>query len=156
MTKPRRAIGIFQNSEDTKVALKKLDSSRFSLEKVFVIASNSDREREIINTQLCKSLRDRFDLRIGDVVTANSTTATETKIDLSQALIHLDIPVDTAHFYNDLVANGKYLLMIEGNEVDISGAETVLQDFNLSEWVIYEVVREHPEVIIVDRRHLNK
>lgn len=153
MTKPRRAVGIFQNSQDTEAALKKLDRSRFSLDRVFVIASNSEREREIVDTQLSKSLRDRFDSPISNVVGSNDTTTAETNIDLTQALIHLDIPVDTARFYNDLVANGKYLLMIEGNEADISGAETILQDFDLSEWVIYEVVREHPEVIIVDRRH---
>ncbi|MGV2830631.1 hypothetical protein [Myxosarcina sp. GI1(2024)] len=149
MTKPQRAIAIFQTSSDTEAALKKLDNSQFALERVFVIARNTDREKKIVDTQLCESLRERFDARIGNPPRQPSEKA----IDLSQALIHLDIPIDAARFYNDLVAKDRYLVMIEGNQVDILGAEKILQECNVLEWTIYEVVREHPEVIIVDRRH---
>lgn len=45
MTKPQRAIAIFQTSSDTEAALKKLDNSQFALERVFVIARNTDREK---------------------------------------------------------------------------------------------------------------
>ncbi|WP_036477672.1 hypothetical protein [Myxosarcina sp. GI1] len=149
----QRAIGIFQDRADTEAALKKLDASHYSLERVFVIAQDLETEKKIVDTQSCKSLRDRFDTRISSVTPQNSSTASETAIDLTQALIHLDIPVDTARVYNDLVNKGEYLVMIEGNEADISGAETILQDYRVREWVIYEVIREHPEVIVVDRRH---
>lgn len=64
-------------------------------------------------------MRERFDARIGNPPRQPSEKA----IDLSQALIHLDIPIDAARFYNDLVAKDRYLVMIEGNQVDILGAE---------------------------------
>ena len=71
---------------------------------------------------------------------------------MTKALIHLDIPVDTARFYNQLVADGKYLVTIEGNTADILGAETILKGCGIKEWVVYKIVLEHLEVIIVDRR----
>ena len=151
MTEQQRAIGIFENALDTEAALKELDQSHFSLEQVFVIARNTEKEGKIVDTQLCESLRDRFDTRISSV--EDSKVARDgTAIGLTNALIHLDLPVDTARLYNDLVAKGKYLIMVEGNTADISGAEKILDRCGVREWVIYKIVSEHPEVIIVDRR----
>ena len=140
----QRAVGIFNNSIDTESALRKLDESHFSLDRVFVIARNVDKENNMVDTQLCQSLRDRFDARIG--------VNKDEGVSLSDALIHLDIPVDTAARYNDLVGAGKYLIMVEGDEDNIVGAETILNRCGIKEWVIYKIVMEHPEVIIVDRR----
>ena len=42
--------------------------------------------------------------------------------------------------------------MVEGNTADISGAETILKSSGIQEWVVYKIVLEHPEVIVVDRR----
>ena len=151
MTEQQRAIGIFENALDTEAALKELDKSHFSLEQVFVIAHNTEREEEIVDTLLCESLRDRFDTRISSVAQDSKVTR-ETVISLTDALIHLDIPVDTARLYNDLVAKGKCLIMVEGNTADILGAEEILNRCGVREWVIYKIVSEHPEVIIVDRR----
>ena len=153
MTERQRAIGIFDNLIEAEAALRKLDESHFSLDQVFVIARNAEGENKIVDTQLCKSLRNRFNARISSVAGQESSIIEgETVISLTQALIHLDIPVDTARFYNQLVAGGQYLVMVEGNTVDISGAETILKGCSVREWVIYKIVLEHPEVIIVDRR----
>ena len=153
MTERQRAIGIFNNSIEAEAALKKLDESHFSLDKVYVIARNTERENRIVDTQLCESLRDRFDTRISSVITKESSVVEgETIISLTKALIHLDIPIDTARLYNKLVADGKYLVMVEGNTADLSGAETILKTSGIQEWVIYKIVLEHPEVIIVYRR----
>ncbi len=152
MTEQQRAIGIFENALDTEAALKELDKSHFSLEQLFVIAHNTEREEEIVNTQLCESLRTRFDTRISSVAQDSKVTKDEAGISLTNALIHLDIPVDNARLYNDLVTKGKYLVMVEGNTADISGAEKILNRYGVREWVIYKIVSEHPEVIIVDRR----
>lgn len=153
MTERQRAIGIFNNPLDTEAALRKLDESHFSLERVFVIARNTEREDKIVDTKLCESLRDRFNAKISSIAKQDhSIIEGETVISLTKALIHLDIPVDTAHFYNQLVADGKYLVMVEGNTADILGAETILKGCGINEWVIYKIVLEHPEVIIVDRR----
>ncbi|WP_319419367.1 hypothetical protein [Pleurocapsa sp. FMAR1] len=126
MTEQQRAIGIFENALDTEAALKKLDKSHFSLEQVFVIARNTEKEEKIVDTQLCESLRARFNTRISSVAQDSNITGDETVMSLANALIHLDIPVDTARIYNDLVAHGEYLLMVEGNTADLLGAEKIL------------------------------
>jgi hypothetical protein len=154
MTERQRAIGIFDNLLDTEAALKELDKSNYSLDRVFIIARNTERESKIVETQLCKSLRDRFEARISSIAQQDSSIIDgEPTISLTQALVHLDIPVDTAGIYNQMVARGKYLVMVEGNTHDIVGAQTILKGCGIQEWVIYKIVLEHPEVIIVDRRN---
>lgn len=156
MTERQRAVGIFQNPLDTEAALKELDSSHFSLERVFVIARNTDKENKLVGTELCESLRDRFEARISSIAEQDhSITDGKTVVSLTKALTHLDIPVDTARLYNDLVAKGQYLVMVEGDKADLSGAKTILKRFGVEEWTIYKIVLEHPEVIIVDRRSNN-
>ncbi|PSB10914.1 hypothetical protein C7B62_07755 [Pleurocapsa sp. CCALA 161] len=153
MIEKQRAIGIFANHLDAEAALRRLDESHFSLERVFVIARNAEKEDKIVDTQLCESLRNRFDARINSVAEQeHSIVGSETVISLTKALIHLDIPVETASLYNQLVAQGKYLVMVEGNTDDILGAETILKPCGVEEWVIYKIISDHPEVIIVDRR----
>lgn len=153
MIEQQRAIGIFPNHLDAEAALRKLDESHFSLERVFVIARNVEKEDKIVDTQLCESLRNRFDARINSVAEQeHSIVGGETVISLTKALIHLDIPVETANLYNQLVAQGEYLVMVEGNTEDLLGAETILKPCGVEEWVIYKIISDHPEVIIVDRR----
>ena len=153
MTERQRAIGVFHDPIDTESALKELDKSHFSLERVFVIARNTDTENQIVGTQLCQSLRDRFEARISSDAKQNSNIIQgETVISLTKALIHLDISTDAAVFYNNLVAEGKYLVMVEGNTADLLGAETILRGCGIQDWVTYKIILEHPEVIIVDRR----
>jgi hypothetical protein len=153
MTERQQAIGIFDNTLDTEVALTELDKSNYSLNRVFVIARDTDGENKVVDTQLCQSLRDRFKERISSIARQDSSIIKgEPVISLTQALVHLDIPVDTACVYNQMVAGGKYLVMVEGNTQDITGAQTILKSCGIQEWVIYKIVSEHPEVIIVDRR----
>ncbi len=71
---------------------------------------------------------------------------------MAKALADLDIPIDIARQYNDSMAGGKYLVMVEGNENDISGAKSILKQCGIQDWVVYQITLEHPEVIIVDRR----
>jgi hypothetical protein len=153
MTQRQRAIGIFDDILNTEAALEELDRSHFSLDRVFVIAHNTDKEQKIVGTELCESLRDRFEARINSAAKQDSNTVGgETVISLTKALTHLNIPVDTARLYNDLVAQGKYLVMVEGNQDDISGSKPILKRSGIQDWVVYKIALEHPEVIIVDRR----
>ena len=156
MTERQRAVGIFDNSLNTEAALKELDRSHYSLDRVFVIANNTHKESEIVDTELCESLRDRFDASISHAANGYSGNIEgKTAISLGNALIHLDIPVDMARLYNDLVAQGKYLVMVEGNQDDILGAKTILKRSGIKDWVVYKIALEHPEVIIVDRREVS-
>lgn len=153
MTERQRSIGIFNSPSETETALKELDKSHFSLDRVFVIARNIAQENKVVGTMnLCESLRDRFDTRISSIVKDSNIENGEVVMSLTEALTHLDIPVDTAQLYNKLVAEGKYLVMVEGSQEDISGAKTILKRCNVRDWVVYKIVLEHPEVIIVDRR----
>ena len=153
MTERRRSIGIFDDPLKTEAALKELDNSHYSLDRVFVVASDRDRETDIVGTELCESLRDRFRNRISSLAKQDtSIVGGETVISLSKALTQLDIPIEEARYYNDLVAKGKYLVMVEGNRDDISGAKTILKRGGIQDWVVYTIALEHPEVIIVDHR----
>ena len=157
MNERQRAISIFNNDLDIEAALEELERSRFSLDRVFVIARNRDRENQVVdkmvdNIDLCESLRDRFNTRINSMAKDTGSIEGEAVISLTDALTHLDIPVDLARSYNDLVAEGKYLLMVEGAKEDISGAKTILNRCSINDWIVYKIVLEHPEVIIVDRR----
>ena len=153
MTERRRSIGIFENPLKTEAALKELDNSHFSLDRAFVIARDRDRETDIVGTELCESLRDRFNNRISTIAQQDSNiVGGETVISLTKALTQLDIPMEEARYYSDLVAKGKYLVMVEGNQDNISGAKTILKRCGIQDWVVYTIALEHPEVIIVDHR----
>ena len=162
MNERQRAIGIFNNPLETETALEELDKSHFSLDRVFVIARNTAQENKVIGTMdLCESLRDceasrrhRFDTRISSIAKDSDIVEGEAVMSLTKALTHLDIPVDIAQSYNNLVAEGKYLVMVEGSQEDISGAKTILERCSVKDWVVYKIISEHPEVIIVDRRNV--
>ena len=153
MTERRRSIGIFDDPLKTEAALKELDSSHFSLDRVSVIARDRDRETDIVGTELCESLRSRFSNRISSIAKQDTNIVEgETVISLTRALTQLDIPMQEARYYNDLVAKGKYLVMVEGSQSDISGAKTILKQCGIQDWIVYTIALEHPEVIIVDHR----
>lgn len=95
-------------------------------------------------------------------------------------LIGLGIPEERARVYNDRVARGDYLVMIDGTDDEIRRAEAILSHQGIQDWGIYnapvdttrrdnivdrydspsvdnirtddQVVSRHPDVIIVDRR----
>ena len=155
MIERQRAIGIFNNPLETETALEELDKSHFSLDRVFVIARNTAQENKVIGTMdLCESFRDRFDTRISSIAKDSDIVEGEAVMSLTKALTHLDIPVDLAQSYNNMVAEGKYLVMVEGSQEDILGAKTILERYNVLDWVVYKIISEHPEVIIVDRRNV--
>ena len=51
MTEQQRAVGIFNSATEAEAALRKLDESHFSLDKVYVIARNAEGEGKIDNGQ---------------------------------------------------------------------------------------------------------
>lgn len=82
-------------------------------------------------------------LLAGVEATAIATTLAGTAIGaaaggLLGALIGLGIPEERARVYNDRVAQGGYLVMVTGTEVDIRRAEAILRDRNIEEWGVYD------------------
>jgi len=55
------------------------------------------------------------------------------------ALIGLGIPEERARVYNDRVAAGGYLVMVEGSVDEIRRAETVLSRRGIQEWGVYDI-----------------
>jgi hypothetical protein len=121
----------------------------------------------------------------GALATALATTAAGGAIGaaaggLTGALVGLGIPDDKARFYNDRVARGDYLVMVDGTEDEIRRADTVLSRHGVQDWDIfdapngdrtdygtrttstanrevidrdnYTVVSDEPNVVIIDHR----
>ncbi|MFB8791878.1 MAG: general stress protein [Potamolinea sp.] len=79
----------------------------------------------------------------GATATAIATTLAGTAIgaaagSLIGALIGLGIPEDEARGYNDRVSKGDYLIMIEGNDEEISRAAAILRNRGIQDWKVYE------------------
>jgi hypothetical protein len=58
---------------------------------------------------------------------------------LAGGLVGLQIPEDRAHLYSERVAQGDYLVMVEGSAADIDMAQSVLTKHNIHEWYIYDL-----------------
>ncbi|BAZ39192.1 hypothetical protein NIES4101_51440 [Calothrix sp. NIES-4101] len=57
---------------------------------------------------------------------------------LGGALVGLGIPEDEAKIYSDLVDQGYYLVMVDGNEQEIIIAEQILRKRGIRDWGIYQ------------------
>jgi hypothetical protein len=88
---------------------------------------------------------------------------------LGGALIGVGIPEQRARHYNDRVARGGYLIMVDGTEEEIRRAEAILTRWGIEDWGIYDApgtdtrptpapdyttraVEEQPEVRAVDHQ----
>jgi hypothetical protein len=124
-------------------------------------------------------------LLAGEIATALATTAAGAGIGaaaggLVGALIGLGIPEERARVYNDRISRGHYLVIVEGTELEIQRAESILRNRGIEEFGIYNaptvdttdatrrsdyvnpststvdttrsVTTNDPKVIIVDRR----
>jgi hypothetical protein len=79
----------------------------------------------------------------GATATALATTLSGTAIGaaaggLIGALIGLGIPEERARVYNERVARGEYLVMVEGDTDDIHRAQAILSRRGIQEWGIYD------------------
>lgn len=57
---------------------------------------------------------------------------------LTGALVGLGIPDDRAHFYNDRVNRGDYLVMVDGTHDEILRAEPILSRRGIQDWQIFD------------------
>ena len=101
---------------------------------------------------------------------------------LGGALVGLGIPEERAKVYNDRVARGDYLVIVDGRDEEIARAEAILNSRGIQDFGIYDtdgvdtartdsnyvapkttlgvdttrtqeqVISTHPEVVIIDRR----
>ena len=149
--KRQRVVGIFNNFLDTEIALQTMFSS-CGFERVSIMAANTDRENQLIQTLVCESLRDRFDRRISTAIRHSADTVEEGVVSLTDALIHLKIPLSIARRYNYLVARGKYLIMLEGIASEITKAIEVLNLYDFRDWRVDPIDTERPEIITLTNK----
>lgn len=57
---------------------------------------------------------------------------------LAGGLLGLGIPEDRAQVYSDRVAQGDYLVMVEGSAADITLAESIFSRYGIHEWYVYD------------------
>ena len=53
------------------------------------------------------------------------------------ALIGWGIPEEQALYYQELLSKGSYIVLVEGTEAEISGAEAILLNYKLRNWNVY-------------------
>lgn len=53
------------------------------------------------------------------------------------ALIGWGIPEDRARYYDEMLSQGKYVVLMEGTQAEISGAEAILKNRRIQDWAMY-------------------
>ncbi|MGF1492874.1 MAG: hypothetical protein ACFBSC_10565 [Microcoleaceae cyanobacterium] len=53
------------------------------------------------------------------------------------ALIGWGVPEDRARYYDQMIAQGRYILLMEGTQTEVDRAEEVLRYRNIQDWGIY-------------------
>ena len=53
------------------------------------------------------------------------------------ASIGWGIPEDRARYYDEMLSRGRYIVLMEGTQAEISGAEAILQNRRIEDWAIY-------------------
>ena len=56
------------------------------------------------------------------------------------ALIGWGIPEDRAKYYNDLLSQGRYLVLVEGTLAEMNGAEAILRNRRIQDWGVYSMM----------------
>ncbi|MBD1863158.1 MULTISPECIES: YsnF/AvaK domain-containing protein [Trichocoleus] len=178
----RRAIGIFPSREQAEHALGELRDSGFPMDKVSVVAKDSNHNDErLAGTEVTHQVGNKVGNKadegaktgaitggalgglagllvglgilaipgIGPVMLAGAgatvlaTALSGTAIGaatggLLGGLVGLGIPEDRAKVYSDRVAQGQYMVIVEGTDADLRRAEAILQHRGVEEWGIYD------------------
>ena len=84
----------------------------------------------------------------GAAATALAATASGSAIgatagSLAGGLIGLNVPDERATMYSDRVAQGNYLVMIEGSPTDIGKAESIFTKAGIQEWTLQDIANHH-------------
>jgi hypothetical protein len=80
----------------------------------------------------------------GEVATALATAVAGGAIGaaaggLVGGLVGLGIPEERARVYNDRIAKGEYLVIVDGSDGEVAIAQAILADRGIQEWGVYDV-----------------
>lgn len=59
------------------------------------------------------------------------------------ALVGWGIPEEQATYYNELLSQGSYVVLVEGTEAEINGAEAILINRQINDWNVYNAPGNH-------------
>jgi hypothetical protein len=95
----------------------------------------------------------------GAAATAIATAVSGTAIgaaagSLAGRLTGMGFSADRAQTYSDHVSEGRYLVMIEGTETDITRAETVFTNHPIHEWHVYDLPSNTLQPVVSANRPL--
>jgi uncharacterized protein YcfJ len=62
-------------------------------------------------------------------------------------LVGLGIPEDRAQVYSDRIADGDYLVMVEGSRKDIAIAESIFSHRGIAQWYVHDLSSESLETV---------
>lgn len=173
----KRAVGVFSTRRETEHALGELRAAGFDMDRVSVIAKDSDSKGDIAGIDVQESADNKADegatkgaltggtlggltgllvglglvaipgigpiMLAGASATAIATTLAGTALgaaagSLIGALVGLGIPEEEAKAYNDRVARGDYLILLDGSEAEVAKAETILSRGGIQHWNTYD------------------
>ncbi|MDZ8032895.1 hypothetical protein [Nostoc sp. DedSLP04] len=167
LEKERRTIGVFAGYSDAQLVLQELKASNFPMDKVSVIARNTE-ESDIAGVRIIEntgntSLKDAAgavasdylgniaDLSvdlvllvipgIGPVILAGAeVTAIATTLagGLSSLFLSLGITEKQAQGYSDLVCKGYYLVIVTGIDIELRLAKRIFNRRDIQQWGVFE------------------
>ncbi len=105
-----RAIGVFPHYHHTEAAIRELNQAGFPLSQISIISRDQDRHNWIPGLKV----RDRFD---------------------KTSLGFLN---DRHHFFHDQFKQGEFLIILEGTNTQIRGAEAILNRHGVREWESFD------------------
>jgi hypothetical protein len=84
----------------------------------------------------------------GAAATALATAASGSAIgaaagSLAGGLVGLNVPEERASVYSDRVAQGDYMVMVEGTEADLAKAEAIFTKAGIQEWSNQDIANHH-------------
>ncbi|MEH2047273.1 hypothetical protein [Nostoc sp.] len=168
LEKERRTIGVFAGYSDAQLVLKELKASNFPMDKVSVIARNTEEKTDIAGVEIIKNTgntssedaagavaSDAFkgltELSvsvallvipgIGSVILAGSeVTAIASTLagGLPALFLSLGISEKQAQGYSDLVCKGYCLVIVTGIDIEIRLAKRIFNRRDIQQWGVYE------------------
>jgi hypothetical protein len=168
LEKERRTIGVFAGYSDAQLVLQELKASNFPMDKVSVIARNTEEQSDIAGVEIIEntgntsskdaagavasdSLGNIADLSvdlvllvipgIGPVILAGAeVTAIATTLSggLSSLFLSLGITENLAQGYSDLVCKGYYLVIVTGIDIEIRLAKRIFNRRDIQQWGVFE------------------
>ncbi|MEH2168103.1 MAG: hypothetical protein V7K41_15795 [Nostoc sp.] len=168
LEKERRTIGVFAGYPDAQLVLQELKASNFPMDKVSVIARNTEEKSDIAGveiientgntsseetagafasdalgslTELSVSLALLVIPGIGPVILAGAeVTAIATTLagGLPALFLSLGISEKQAQGYSDLVCKGYYLVIVTGIDIEIRLAKRIFNRRDIQQWGVFE------------------